>query len=68
MTKTVVKRGGKKACARALLLLRLVTDDVVNLVFYHDPGVTAFTAALSGPQVGAPDHLLGWNVHDWELK
>jgi hypothetical protein len=49
-------------------MLHLVTDDVVNLVFYHDPGVTAFTAALSGPQVGAPDHLLGWNVHEWELK
>jgi len=49
-------------------MMRLVTENVVNLFFYHDPGVTADIAALSGPQVGAPDHLIGWNVHEWELR
>ena len=48
-------------------MLRLVTDDVVNVIFYHDPGVTAFRAPLAGPQVGVPDHLLGWNVYEWTL-
>ena len=52
---------------QAIEMLKLVTDDVAHIVFYHDPGVTAFTSALTGPQVGAPDHLLGWNVYEWEL-
>jgi peptide/nickel transport system substrate-binding protein len=53
---------------QVIQMLRLVTDDVVNLVFYHDPGVTAFTSNLTGPQVGPPDSLLGWNVYEWELR
>jgi len=49
-------------------MMRLLTQDVGGLVFYHDPGVTAHTAALSGPEVGAPDHTLAWNVYEWELR
>jgi peptide/nickel transport system substrate-binding protein len=53
---------------QAIQMMRLLTQDVGGLVFYHDPGVTAHTSALSGPQVGAPDHTLAWNVHEWELR
>ena len=49
-------------------MMRLVTEDVATLFFYHDPAVTAHVTALSGPQMGAPDHTLAWNVHQWEMR
>lgn len=49
-------------------MMRVLTEDVGALFFFHNPSVIAHTATLSGPQVGAPDHLIGWNVHEWQLR
>jgi peptide/nickel transport system substrate-binding protein len=48
-------------------MMRLVSEDAGVLFFFFNPNIIAHTAALSGPQIGAPDHLLGWNVHEWQL-
>ena len=49
-------------------MMRVLTEDAGALFFFHNPSVIAHTGALSGPQVGAPDHLLAWNVHEWQLR
>lgn len=49
-------------------MMRVLTEDAAVLFFFHNPNIIAHTATLSGPQVGAPDHLLGWNVHEWQLR
>jgi peptide/nickel transport system substrate-binding protein len=52
---------------QVLQMLRLISEDLATVVLYHDQGVTAFRAPITGPQVGVPDHTLAWNVHEWAL-
>jgi peptide/nickel transport system substrate-binding protein len=48
-------------------MMRALTDDVGALFFFHNPSITVHTTALTGPVVGTPDQLLGWNVYEWVL-
>jgi ABC-type transport system substrate-binding protein len=49
-------------------MMRVLTEDVGALFFFHNPSILVHAASLVGPQVGAPGHTLGWNVHEWELR
>jgi peptide/nickel transport system substrate-binding protein len=52
----------------AVQLMRLATEDVAMLFVFHSPNVTAHWAPLRGPEIGAPDTLVNWNIHEWELR
>ncbi len=49
-------------------LMRLATEDVAMLFLFHSPNVTAHWAGLRGPEIGTPDTLVNWNIHEWELR
>jgi len=53
---------------QVIQMLRIASEDVATVVLYHDQGVTAFRAPITGPQVGVPDHTLAWNVHEWVVE
>jgi ABC-type transport system substrate-binding protein len=53
---------------QAIQMMRLATDDVAMIFLFHSPNVTGHWAKLSGPALGAPDSLINWNVHEWELR
>ncbi len=38
------------------------------LFLFHSPNVTAHWATLRGPEIGASDTLVNWNIHEWELR
>lgn len=52
---------------QVIQMMRLATEDVAMLFLFHNPNVTAFWAALRGPEIGAPETATIWNVHLWEL-
>jgi peptide/nickel transport system substrate-binding protein len=49
-------------------MARIFTDDVpvISLLFNSLPA--AHVSALKGPMRTAPEALLAWNVHEWELR
>ena len=46
-------------------MAQLVSDQLPIFVFYPNIRVRAFTSALRGPDVGSPDTLPKWNMHEW---
>jgi len=46
----------------------IFSDELPAIAINFNPGITAHVAALTGPQVVAPDTSPTWNVHEWELK
>jgi peptide/nickel transport system substrate-binding protein len=49
-------------------MMRILTEDVASLFFFHNPTLIAHTTTLTGPAIGTPEHLPGWNVHEWQLR
>lgn len=48
-------------------MLKTVSEELPTLMFYHNLGVIAHVSQLRGPQVGVPDTLVHWNIHEWEF-
>ena len=46
----------------------IFSDELPAIAVNFNPGITAHVAALTGPQVVAPDTQPTWNVHEWELR
>jgi peptide/nickel transport system substrate-binding protein len=46
----------------------IFSDELPAIAINFNPGITAHVAALTGPQVVAPDTQPTWNVHEWELR
>jgi hypothetical protein len=63
---TTLDRGERNRIA--IQLMRVATEDVAMLFLFHSPNVTAHWAALRGPEIGTPDTLVNWNIHEWELR
>jgi peptide/nickel transport system substrate-binding protein len=53
---------------QVIQMMKLATEDVAMLFLFHNPNVTAHWASLRGPAIGAPDTLVNWNIHEWELR
>jgi peptide/nickel transport system substrate-binding protein len=53
---------------QVIQMMRLATEDVAMLFLFHNANVTAHYRTLRGPEIGAPDTLVNWNVHQWELS
>lgn len=53
---------------RLVEIARLVSEQLPILTLYPNIRVRAFTANLSGPDIGSPTTLPQWNVHEWELR
>ena len=49
-------------------MMRLATEDVAQLFLFHSANVTAHLSSLRGPELGTPDTLTNWNIHEWELR
>jgi peptide/nickel transport system substrate-binding protein len=52
---------------QAIEMMRLATEDVAMMFLFHSANVTAHLSALRGPELGTPDTLTSWNLHEWEL-
>jgi len=46
-------------------LAKLISDQLPVFVFYPNIRVRAFTSDLKGPDVGSPNTLPRWNMHEW---
>ena len=53
---------------QAIEMMRLATEDVAMLFLFHSANVTAHLGVLRGPELGTPDTLTNWNLHEWELR
>jgi ABC-type transport system substrate-binding protein len=63
---TTLDRGERNRIA--VQMMRLATEEVAMLFVFHSPNVTAHWGGLRGPEIGAPDTLVNWNIHEWELR
>lgn len=53
---------------QAIQMMKLATEDVAMLFLFHNANVTGHWATLRGPADGAPDRLVNWNIHEWEVN
>ena len=49
-------------------MMKVVNDQLPGLMLYFNIRPTAHVAALKGPEIGTPETLFIWNVHEWEMK
>jgi peptide/nickel transport system substrate-binding protein len=49
-------------------MMKVVTDQLPGIMLYFNIRPTAFTSVLKGPELGTPESLFIWNVHEWEMK
>ncbi len=63
---TTLDRGERNRIV--IQMMRVATEDVAMLFLFHSPNVTAHWATLHGPEIGTPDTLVNWNIHEWELR
>jgi len=49
-------------------MMKVVTDQLPGIMLYFNIRPTAHTAALKGPEIGTPETLFIWNVHEWEMR
>jgi len=49
-------------------LATAISDDVGYISINFEPGITAFTAALTGPATVSAQGSIGWNVQTWQLQ
>ncbi len=49
-------------------MMKVVTDQLPGLMLYFNIRPTAHVAALKGPEIGTPETLFIWNVHEWEMR
>jgi peptide/nickel transport system substrate-binding protein len=49
-------------------MVAIFSDELPALAINFNPGITAHTAALTGPQPSAPESSPTWDVHLWELR
>jgi len=49
-------------------MMKVVTDQLPGLMLYFNIRPTAHVSALKGPEIGTPETLFIWNVHEWEMK
>ncbi len=49
-------------------MVHIFSDELPAIAINFNPGITAYVAALHGPQVASPDSSTTWNVHTWELR
>jgi peptide/nickel transport system substrate-binding protein len=52
---------------QAIQMMRIATEDVAMFFLFHSPNVTAFVTGLRGPEIGTPDTLSNWNIHEWDF-
>ncbi len=49
-------------------MMKIVSDDVPWIPEYFQLRPMAHVTALTGPEVGAPESTVLWNVHQWDLR
>lgn len=47
---------------------QLASEQLPALMLFFNFGVSAHLAVLKGPDAGAIDSAVNWNVHEWELR
>jgi peptide/nickel transport system substrate-binding protein len=50
---------------RLVEMAQLINDQLPIFTFYPNIRVRAFTSTLRGPDVGSPNTLPKWNMHEW---
>lgn len=49
-------------------LARIISEDLPNYPLFSNLGAITHLSSLTGPEVGTPDTLVHWNIHEWELR
>ena len=49
---------------QVVAMMRIFTDELPALSLYFQPSITAYVAALRGPELTGG----GWDVHTWEFR
>jgi len=49
-------------------LSKVVSDQVPSMPLYFNISPIGHVAALRGPDMGTPESLAFWNLHEWELR
>jgi peptide/nickel transport system substrate-binding protein len=49
-------------------MMRLVSEEIPGIPLYFNVGVTAHRRALTGPEIGTPETLEFWNIHEWVIR
>ena len=49
-------------------MMKVVTDQLPGIMLYFNIRPTAHVATLKGPEIGTPETLFIWNVHEWEMR
>ena len=49
-------------------LARIISEDLPTYPLFSNLGAITHLSVLKGPEVGTPDTLIHWNVHEWELR
>jgi len=49
-------------------MVAIFSEELPAISINFNPGITAHTAALRGPQVVGPDSAIAWNIQTWELR
>jgi ABC-type transport system substrate-binding protein len=49
-------------------LARVISEDLPTYPLFSNLGAITHLATLKGPEVGTPDTLVHWNIHEWELQ
>ncbi len=49
-------------------MVAIFSDELPALAVNFNPGITAFTSALKGPQTVGADGTTTWNIHEWAFR
>lgn len=49
-------------------MMVMVSQQLPAFKLFFNVDVVAHLAALRGPEVGTPESLALWNIHEWELR
>ena len=53
---------------RVVDLARLLSEELPSYPLFSNLGAITHLSTLRGPEVGTPDTLVHWNLHEWELR
>ncbi len=49
-------------------MMKVVTDQIPAMFLYFNISPIGHVSAIRGPEMGTPETLLFWNIHEWEVR
>jgi peptide/nickel transport system substrate-binding protein len=58
----------KERDQQVIEMMKVATDQVPGIMLYFNVDPLAYSTALKGPTLIAPETLVNWNMHEWEWR